>query len=107
MFDIKITKINGMVLNYPSGRIGYTAVHFKINGECYYLWTGSPEYEDMTILYKGRNKCHLQKISMVWFIEPNLIRFTRKKGCLKYVDTEHFVNKLKEYGLWKGELELL
>ena len=98
--DIKFTKINNLT-KYPTGAIGYTAVHFKLNGEDYYLWTGSPEYEDLTYLYKGRMKGHLERLASCYGIDRDLIRFTRKPLCLKYVDTEYFIQRLKEYKLWK------
>lgn len=106
MFVIKITKINNLRI-YESGNVYCTAVHFKINGEDYFLHHTDEDYEDYLTLYKGKNKCHLTHIAGNWGVLDDFIKFTRKPGCLKYVDIDNFVNKLKERGLWQGELELL
>ena len=102
MFTVKITKINQPKDWLPTG------VHFKVNDENYFLHYSGADYENIVTLYKGRNKGHLTFIARCHgFIEEEMIRFIRKPRCLKYVDTEHFVKRLKEKGLWKGELELL
>ena len=101
MLTIKITKINQPKDWLPTG------VHFKVNGEDYFLHYSGAEYEDVLTLYKGRNKGHLTRIAGCWGDLKDFVKFTRKPGCLKYVDIDNFVNKLKEKGLWKGELELL
>ena len=106
MLTIKITKINNLKI-YETGYIRSTAVHFKVDGKDYFLHYTGAEYEDVLTLYKGRNKGHLTRIASCWGDLDNFIKFTRKPGCLKYVDINNFVNKLKENGLWKGELELL
>lgn len=101
MLTIKITKINQPKNWHPTG------VHFKVNGEDYFLHYSGAEYEDVLTLYKGRNKGHLTRIAACYgLIDEKIIKFVRKPGCLKYVDIAQFVKGLKEKGLWKGELEL-
>lgn len=95
---VKITKLNNLRI-YETGYISLTAVHFKLDDEDYYLHYTGAEYEDVLTLYKGRNKGHLTRISSCYGTLEGFIKFTRKPGCLKYVDTENFIEKLKEYRL--------
>lgn len=95
---VKITKLNNLRI-YETGYISLTAVHFKLDDEDYYLHYSGAEYEDILTLYKGRNKGHLTRISSCYGTLEDCIKFTRKPGCLKYVDTENFIEKLKEYRL--------
>ena len=106
MLTIKITKLNNLKI-YETGYINLTAIHFKVNGEDYFLHYSSEDYEPHLTLYKGRSKCHLIRIARCWGDLEGFVKFTRKPGCLKYVDIDNFVNKLKENELWKGELELI
>lgn len=100
--DCKITKLVGDHKYHL-----YSLVHFKLNGTDYVLnMDGGADYTLVTYLYKGRMKCHLERVGSCLGIPYNLIVFKRKKGCLKYIDTEHFINKLLELGLiTKEELE--
>lgn len=102
MFTIKITKINNLKI-WPTGNISLTAIHFKVNDEDYFLHYSGEDYEDHLTLYKGRNKGHLTHVAHCWGDLKGFIKFTRKPRCLKYVDIDNFVNKLKEKGLWKED----
>ena len=102
--DVKITKINNL-RKYPTGVFGYTAVHFKLNGEDYYLWTGAPDYEELTYLYKGRCKGQVEHLASCFGIDRDLIRFKKKPMCLKYVDTEHFICGLIKLDLFQSLLK--
>lgn len=98
MLAIKITKINQPKNWLPTG------VHFKVNDQDYFLHYSGAEYEDVLTLYKGRNKGHLIRLASCYgMIDDTIIHFTRKPGCLKYVDTERFIKRLKELKLWKKE----
>ena len=92
---VKITKLNNLRI-YETGYISLTAVHFKLDEEDYYLHYTGAEYEDVLTLYKGRNKGHLTRIKSCYGTLDDFIKFTRKPRCLKYVDTENFIEKLKE-----------
>jgi len=96
--EVKITKINNLKV-YENGYINLTAVHFKLDGEDYFLHYSGEEYEDHLTLYKGRNKCHLTHIKSCYGDLRDMIRFIKKPGCLKYVDTDYFIERLKEYHL--------
>lgn len=96
--EIKITKINNLTI-YPTGAIGWTAVHFKLDGVDHFLHASGEDYEDHMTLYRGRNKGHLERVSGCYGIDRDLIKFTKKPGCLKYVDIEHFIGELKKYKL--------
>lgn len=95
---VKITKINNLQI-YPTGAVGWTAVHFKLDGVDYFLHASSEDYEDHMTLYRGRNKGHLERVSSCWGIDGELIKFIKKPRCLKYVDTEYFLEELKKYKL--------
>lgn len=92
---VKITKLNNLRI-YETGYIGLTAVHFKLDEEDYYLHYSCAEYEDILTLYKGRNKGHVERVSSCYGNLDGFIKFIKKPGCLKYVDTENFIEKLKE-----------
>ena len=96
--EVKITKINNLEI-WPTGYISLTAVHFKLDGEDYYLHYSGAEYEDVLTLYKGRNKGHLTQIKSCYGTIDDFIKFTRKPRCLKYVDTEHFIAELRKFKL--------
>ena len=93
--EVKITKLNNLQI-WPTGFITVSAVHFKLDDEDYFLHYSGEEYEDHLTLYKGRNKCHLTRISSCYGTLDDFIKFTKKPRCLKYVDTENFIEKLKE-----------
>ena len=92
---VKITKLNNLRI-YETGYISLTAVHFKLDDEDYYLHYTGAEYEDVLTLYKGRNKGHLTRIKSCYGTLEGFIKFIKKPRCLKYVDTENFIDKLKE-----------
>lgn len=96
--EVKITKINNLKI-YPTGAVGWTAVHFKLDKVDYFLHYSCAEYEDYMTLYKGRNKGHLERVSSCWGVAHDLIKFTKKPRCLKYVDTDHFISTLCQYKL--------
>lgn len=96
--EIKITKLNNLEF-WSDGYAMVSAVHFKLDGEDYFLHYSDEEGECRLALYKGRNKCHLTHIKSCWGDLRGMIRFVRKPGCLKYVDTDNFLKKLKEYRL--------
>lgn len=95
---VKITKLNNLQI-WPTGSITVSAVHFKLDDEDYFLHYSGAEYEDVLTLYKGRNKGHLTRIKSCYGDLRDIIKFVRKPRCLKYVDAEYFVEKLKEYRL--------
>ena len=95
---VKITKLNNLRI-YETGYISLTAVHFKLDDEDYYLHYTGAEYEDVLTLYKGRSKGHLTRISSCYGTLVDFIKFIKKPRCLKYVDTENFIEKLKEFHL--------
>lgn len=96
--EVKITKLNNLQM-WPNGLITLTAVHFKLDKEDYFLHYSCADYEDVLTLYKGRHKCHLTRITGCRGDLKDMIKFVRKPRCLKYVDTDYFVEKLKEYHL--------
>lgn len=96
--EVKITKLNNLQI-WPTGSITVTAVHFKLDGEDYFLHYSGEEYEDHLTLYKGRNKGHLTCINSCYGDLRDMIKFVKKPRCLKYVDTEYFIERLKEYHL--------
>ena len=96
--EIKITKLNNLQI-WPTGLITVSAVHFKLDGEDYFLHYTDEEYEDILTLYKGRNKGHLTRISSCYGDLRDAIKFVRKPRCLKYVDTDHFIATLRQYKL--------
>ena len=91
--EVKITKIVGD-LKYG----WFSTIHFKMDGEDYVLHVGG-DYTIVTRLYKGRMKCHLECLRGCYGMPKDLIRFKRKRGCYKYIDTEHFIARLIECGL--------
>jgi hypothetical protein len=96
---VKITKLNNLrCCSINSGYYTVDAVHFKIDDEDYFLHYSEEEYDHIT-LYKGRCKGHLEMEARNYGDLRGIIKFTRKPGCLKYVDTDYFVEKLKEYDL--------
>lgn len=96
--EIKITKINNLYID-ENGFCSFTGVHFKIDGEDYFLYNYNPEMEPVCQLYKGRMKCRLQVIDGFYGSLDGAIRFKRKPRCLKYVDTDYFYEQLVKHGL--------
>lgn len=93
---VKITKLKMA----QEGWKRITGVHFKLDDEDYFLHYSGAEYEDVLTLYKGRNKGHVTRISSCYgTLDENFIKFIKKAPCLKYIDTEYFIKRLKEKGL--------
>ena len=95
---VKITKLNNLQI-WQDGTVVVSAVHFKLDDEDYFLHYSCEDYEHYLTLYKGRNKGHLERVSGCYGDLKDVIKFVKKPRCLKYVDTDYFIEKLKEYRL--------
>ena len=95
---VKITKLNNLQI-WQDGTVVVSAVHFKLDDEDYFLHYSCEDYEHCLTLYKGRNKGHLTHITSCRGDLKDMIKFVKKPRCLKYIDTDYFIEKLKEYHL--------
>ena len=101
MEQVIVTKVNSLqkIKQYDgSYHYLYWEIHFKVDDQDYFLHFAA-DMTAVTQLYRGRMKGDTELVSSCYG-HIDVLRFTKKPGCLKYVDTEYFIGQLKKYGLW-------
>lgn len=100
--EVKITKILGLRKSWDSRAHqhywNFSGIHFKVDNKDYFLYAAAPEYEPITVLYKGRMKSHLETLAGSYGYPPiDTLQFSRKPKCLKYIDTAQFIKAVEKF----------
>lgn len=102
MEQLVVTKVNGLqkIKQYDGSYIYLCwGIHFKVDGQDYFLHLAA-DMTPVTQLYKGRMKGHVEHLRSCYGWLTDILVFKRRPGCLKDIDTEHFMLQLKQHGLW-------